>query len=251
MLMHSLYANVRNETEKLWARRRTKGFLLLTLLLPVISAILLAAMQNNTSVIGGLGSSLPLLMLSLSTFALLPLLLFMTAADSFTGEVAARTLKLVLVRPITRAKVFASKVLAIAVYVAVHLGALWISSVLSGWLIPGGDLTGGLLDSMKAYTASFLPMIAIGLITVLIAQFFNNSTGAMALIIFIYAAAKLIPFVLPQVSAWSVFSYTDWYVLWVGNGASISKLLNSFGLLLAYCIMAYTAGLFIFERKQL
>jgi ABC-2 type transport system permease protein len=249
--MHSLYANLRNETEKLWTRRITKGFLLLTLLLPVISAILLAALQNNIGVIGGLGSNLPMLMLSLFTFALLPLFLFVTAADSFTGEVAARTLKLVLLRPITRAKVFASKMLAIAVYIAVHLGALWIASVLSGSFIPGGDVTGGLLDSIQAYTASFLPMIAIGLITVLIAQCFNNSTGAMALIIFIYAAAKFIPFIVPQVSMWSVFSYTNWYVMWVGNGASISKLLNSFVLLLAYCIMAYTAGLIIFDRKQL
>jgi ABC-2 type transport system permease protein len=249
--MNSLYANLRNETEKLWTRRITKGFLLLTLLLPVISAILLAALQNNIGVIGGLGSNLPMLMLSLFTFALLPLFLFVTAADSFTGEVAARTLKLVLLRPITRAKVFASKVLAIAVYIAVHLGALWIASVLSGSFIPGGDVTGGLLDSIQAYTASFLPMIAIGLITVLIAQCFNNSTGAMALIIFIYAAAKFIPFIVPQVSMWSVFSYTNWYVLWVGNGASISKLFNSFVLLLAYCIMAYTAGLIIFDRKQL
>ncbi|MFC5649487.1 ABC transporter permease [Paenibacillus solisilvae] len=249
--MHSLYANVWNETEKLWTRRRTKGFLLLTLLLPVISAILLAAVQNNTSIIGGLGSSLPMLMLSLFTSALLPLLLFMTAADLFTGEASARTLKLILVRPITRAKVFASKVLAIAIYTAVHLAALWIASVLSGLFIPGGDVTGGLLDSIKAYTASFLPMLAIGLVTVLIALCFNNSTGAMALIIFIYAAAKVIPFVLPQVSVWSVFSYTDWYVLWVGNGASISNLLYSFVLLLAYCIMAYTAGLVIFDRKQL
>lgn len=249
--MHSLYANLRNEMEKLWTRRRTKGFLLLTLLLPVFSAILFTVIPNNTAVIGGLGGSLPMLMLSLFTFALLPLLLFMTAADSFTGEAAARTLKLVLVRPITRAKVFASKVLAIAIYIAVSLAVLWIASVLSGWFISGGEVTGGLLDSMKAYTASFLPMIAIGLVTVLIAQCFNNSTGAMALIIFIYAAAKLIPFVLPQVSVWSVFSYTDWYVLWIGNGASLSQLLNSFVLLLAYCIMAYTAGLIIFDRKQL
>jgi ABC-2 type transport system permease protein len=249
--MHSLYANMLNETEKIWARRRTKGFLLLTLLIPAISAILLALLQNNTGVIWGLGSNLPMLMLSLFTFALFPLFLFMTAADTFSGEVAAHTLKLVLVRPITRAKAFTSKVLAIAVYIAVHLGALWIASEISGLFVPGGDIAGGLLESLKAYAAAFVPMIAIGLITVFIAQCFNNSTGAMALIIFIYAAAKLLPFVFPQISVWSVFSYTNWYVLSVGNGASMSKLLNTFILLLSYCIMAYAAGLILFERKQL
>lgn len=251
MFMHSLYANMLNETEKLWTRRKTKGFLLLTLLIPIIFAILLALLQNKTGVIGGLGSNLPMMMLSLFTLALLPLFLFMTATDSFSGEVSAGTLKLVLVRPITRTKVFASKVAAIAFYIAVHLVVLWISSIVSGWLVPGGEITGSLLDSMKAYTAAFVPMMAIGLITVFIAQCFSNSTGAMTLSIFIYIAAKLLPFIFPQVSVWSVFSYTNWYALWVGNGVPISKLFNSFVLLLSYCIMAYTAGWVLFDRKQL
>jgi ABC-2 type transport system permease protein len=251
IIMHSLFANVLNETEKLWNRRRTKGFLLLALLIPVISAILLTILQNNTGVISGLGSNLPMMMLSLFTFALFPLFLFMTAADSFSGEVAAHTLKLVLVRPITRPKAFASKVLAIVFYIAVYLGVLWIASVISGWFVPGRNLTGGLPDSIKAYAATFVPVIAIGLFTVFIAQWFNNSTGSMAMIIFIYIAAKLLPFVFPQISVWSVFSYTNWYVLWVGKGVSISKLFNTFMLLLSYSIMAYTAGLILFERKQL
>lgn len=249
--MHSLYANTLNETEKLWKRRRTKGFLLLTLLLPVATAVLLAFLQNKTGVFGALGTNLPMMMLSLFTFALLPLFLFMTAADCFSGEEAARTLKLVLVRPITRSKVFASKVIAIAVCVAVHLAVLWIASVISGWLVPGGDLTGGLPDSIKAYAAAFVPMMAIGLVAVFIAQCFGNTSSAMALILFIYAAAKLLPFIFPQISAVSVFSYTNWHVLWAGSGVSISKLFTTVVLLLSYCIMAYTAGLMLFERKPL
>jgi len=246
--MRSLYANTLNEAEKLWKRRKTKGFLLLTLLLPILTALFFAILQNKA---GGLGGDLPMLMLSLFTFALLPLFLIMTATDAFAGEAAARTLKLVLVRPIARAKVFASKVLAIALYIAVHLGVLWLASVISDGLLLGGDLGGGLLDSIKAYAAAFVPMMAIGLIAAFIAQCFSNATGAMALIIFIFGIAKLLPFVFPQASVWSVFSYTNWYVLWIGNGVPVQKLLNTFALLLAYCIMAYTAGLMLFDRKQM
>lgn len=249
-MMHSLFASVLNETEKLWIRRRTKGFLLLALLIPLISAVLMALLQNNAGVIWGIGSNLPMLMLQLFTFALFPLFLFMTAADLFSGEVAARTMKLVLVRPITRNKAFASKIIAIAVFIALLLVTLWLSSVISGLFVPGGT-TGGVLDSVKAYTAAFVPMIAIEMVAVFIMQCFNNSTGAMALIIFIYAAAKVIPFIFPAFSPWSVFSYTNWYTLWVGNGASVGKLTNSFILLLSYSIIAYTAGLILFERKQL
>ncbi|AJY73535.1 ABC transporter permease [Paenibacillus beijingensis] len=249
--MHSLVANVRNEMEKLWKRRRTKAFLLLTVLLPALSAVLLATLQNNIGVFGGLGSDLPMMMLGLFTFALLPLFLFMSAADSFSGEAAARTLKLVLVRPISRTKVFASKVAAIAFYIAVHLGVLWMASVLSGWFVPGGDMTGGLPDSLIAYSAAFVPMTAIGLIAVFIAQCFSNTSGVITLNIIIYAAAKILPFIYPQVSLWSVFSYTNWYVLLVGDGISVQKGLNMSVLLLSYCIMAYTAGSMLFDRKQL
>ncbi|UFJ39416.1 ABC transporter permease [Brevibacillus humidisoli] len=247
--MNSLYANALNEMEKLWKRQRTKGFLLLTLLVPVISAMLLIFLEQN-AVFRGLGSNLPMLMLGLFTFTFLPLFLFMTAVDSFSGEAAAGTSKLVLVRPITRTKVFTSKVLVIAIYIVVYLGVLWMASVISGWFVAGADVGGGLLDSIKAYAATFLPMMAIGLIAVLLAQCFNNTSGAITLIVSIYGAAKLLPFVFPQVSVLSVFSYTNWYVLWVGDGASIEKLFNTLVLLLAYCIIAYTAGWMLFDRKQ-
>lgn len=249
--MHSLYANVVNEWEKTWARRRTKGFLLLTLLLPVTAALGLAAVQNRSAFVSGLGDNLPLIMLGLYTFAVLPLFMMMTAADAFSGEAASRTLKLVLVRPITRAKIYASKVLAIAAFVAVQLAALWVVSSLAEWLVSGGGSARAWLDNLQAYAAAWLPMMAIGLIAAFIAQWFRQSTGAMALLLLLYAAAKLLPVLLPQLAVWSVFSYTDWHRLWIGGGAQAAKLANTAALLAAYCIMAYTAGWVLFERKQL
>ncbi|MBE9914776.1 ABC transporter permease subunit [Paenibacillus donghaensis] len=249
--MYSLKANMLNEIEKIWRRRKTKVFLLLTLLIPVICTMLLSLLRNKTSVIWGLGGDLPMLMLSLFTFFLLPMMLSITAVDSFSGEVAARTIKLVLVRPITRAKAFAAKVLAIMVYAWVYLSVLWIVSSVSGWAIAGEGITGGLADSLKAYTAAFLPMAAIGLLSVFIAQCFRTGSGALTTIIFVYATGKLLPFIFPKVSGWSVFSYSNWHVLWTGSGASVGKLFNTFLFLLAYIIMSYTAGLMLFERKQL
>jgi hypothetical protein len=58
-----------------------------------------------------------------------------------------------------------------------------IASEISGWYVPVGNMTGGLLDNMKVYAASFVAMIEIGLIIVFIAQCFNNSTVSMAMII--------------------------------------------------------------------
>ncbi|WP_066070371.1 ABC transporter permease [Neobacillus soli] len=242
-----IIANILNETEKLWKHNRTKGFLLLAILLPVISAIILHYLPNNL----GIGSNLPMLMLRLFTFSLLPLFLFMSASEAFSGEVASNTLKLGLVRPITRAKVFASKVAAITIFLAILLGVIMITTIISGWLVPGGDYASGLLDIFTAYAAAFIPLMAIGCVSVFIAQFFNKSSGALVTMILIYTAAKFVPFIFPALSVWSIFSYTNWYVLWIGNGAPFVKLANSFILMLSYCIMAYSAGVILFEKKQL
>jgi len=247
--MHSLKANWLNELEKLWARRRIKGFLLLAFLIPTISALALAYMQNTSPLIAGLGSDLPMIMLGLFTTLLLPLFLFMTAVDSFSGEIADRTLKLVLVRPIARSKIFASKVLALAAYVLVHLGAVWTVSVLAELLLKRSYPRSSMFESATAYAVAFVPMFAISLMAVLIAQRFRNSTGALALIILIYIIAKMLPFLFPSAAAWSVYSYTNWHTLWVGSGISPAKLFNTFAILLSYCIMAFAGGMMMFERK--
>jgi ABC-2 type transport system permease protein len=247
--MHSLTANWFNEMEKLWLRRRTKGFLLVTVLIPVVSALALASLQSSVRLPAGFGSDLPMLLLGLFTGVLLPLFLFMAAADSFTGEVESRTLKLTLVRPISRAKVFASKVLALAAYIIIHLGIVWLMSVLAGSLVTG-SLAPGLFESALAYTAAFMPMLAIGLIAVLAAQQFASSGGALGFMIFLYVFGKLLPFLFPAAAVWSVYSYTDWHTLWTGSGASPLKLFHTFVILLAYCMIAYTGSLMLFERRR-
>lgn len=247
--MHSLYANLLNETEKLWRQRRTKGFLLLALILPVVTVLLSSLLKIRAGMLFGLEGSLPVAMLHLFTFAIIPLYMAAAAAHSFAGEVAARTMKLVLLRPVTRARAYASKVIAIAVFAALCLGVLWIASTVSAWAVGGS--AGGMADSLKAYAASFVPMMAIGLVCVFIAQLFSSGTSALMTIVLIYAAAKALPLLLPQLSAWSVFSYTRWDMLWTGSGAPAGTLLNTFLLLLSYIIMAYAAGLMMFARKQL
>ncbi|MFD0714453.1 ABC transporter permease [Paenibacillus sp. GCM10027626] len=248
--MYSLKANWLNEMEKLWARRKTKVFLLLSILIPAASAAVLANVQNASALVAGFGADLPMLMLSLFTALLLPLFLFMMAVESFAGEIAERTIKLVLVRPVSRAKVFASKVLALAAYAIIHLGAVGLASVLAGLFVNRSLQWSSLLESIVAYGVAFVPMITVALIAVLIAQSMNNSIGALALILFLYIFAKLLPFIFPSVAVWSAYSYTNWHTLWIGSGVSPTKLFTAFGILLSYCIMAYAGSMMMFERKR-
>lgn len=246
--MHSLYANTWNETYKLFARGKTRLTLVLTALIPIAAAFMAGTVQSGAGIAAG--SDFALRMLGLFTALLLPLFLFMIAADLFAGEVAARTMKNVLVRPIARSSVFASKVLAMAIWLAVLLALLGIVSAAAGLLLREPLAPTGLFDALLAYAAAFVAMLAIGLLAIFVAQWFGGSASALVLCLFLFIGAKLLPFWLPQAAVWSMFSYTDWHTLWLGSAIPFGTVSNVFVFLLANCIISYTAGLFLFSRKQ-
>ncbi|MFC3800236.1 ABC transporter permease [Cohnella sp. GCM10012308] len=248
--MNSLYANARNETERLWRRRKTKGFALVAALLPLLSAWALRALPEG-ALQSALGGDLAMLMLRLLTLILIPLFLMMTAADLFAGEAADGTLKLTLLRPVTRAKVYASKIFALSLFAAALLAIGWIVSTAAGVFVAGAEAADGIAESLKAYAVSWLPMIAIGLLASVVGLLVRSIAGGMAIMLLVYLAAGLLPFLFPQASIWSVVAYAEWHVRWSGAGAPVGSLVRAAGILLAYCIMAYTAGVVLLERKQL
>ncbi|CAH1190026.1 hypothetical protein PAECIP111893_00110 [Paenibacillus plantiphilus] len=248
--MYSLTANIRNEMHKWWLHRKTKWFLLTIVLLPVLFAWLIANVQSSIGISAVIGTNFPLIMLGLLTAVLVPLYLFMSAADSFSSEASARTLKIVLVRPITRAKIYASKVIALLIITFLTLAGGWAASLLSGLFLEHSWSAAGMWDGAAAYLAAMFPMAAVAMLAALVAQWFTSSTTAIIICIALYSALKLLPYFVPQASLWSPFAYTDWYTMWVGSGVSFMKLFSIFAFLASFSIIIYMAGLFRFANRQ-
>lgn len=247
--MNALLTSWHNEAEKLWLRKRTRAVLALSVLIPILLTLGLGLLGRTFALTAALGGQVSVITLNLLTGYLLPLYLFIAAAEMFAGETAARTMKLTLVRPVTRAKLFASKVLALSSAAAVILVVAWIvcavSSLLSFPVLTASEWT----DSLIAYIVSIVPLVALSLIAVWIAMFFANSAAAIGLMILVYVAMKLLPVIFPIFTIWSPFAYMDWHTLWFGDGAGTGKLLQSFFILIAYSMMAYVSSVTRFERK--
>lgn len=249
--MNSLLASWRNEVEKLWLRKRTKAVLALAVLVPVVLSLGISSLGRMMGLSSALGGQVSIITLNLLTGFLLPLYLFISAADLFPGETAARTMKLTLVRPVTRGKLFAAKALALGSAAAAILVAAGVASAVCGLLTAfSSSSMREWTDGLIAYAVSIVPMAALSLIAVWIAMFFSNSAAALGSMVLVFAAAKLLPVLFPALAIWSPFAYTDWYALWVGSGAGTGKLLQSFFILLAYSMMAYVSSVTRFERKS-
>lgn len=250
--MYSLLANVVNETEKQFWKKKTVFFLILSALFPIAGAVLIASFQNKLGIASITAADYPILVLGLFTSFILPLFVFMAAADSFAGEASANTLKIALLRPISRFKIYASKQISLGIYTVLYLAAAGIASVLSGLLFSvKTGMVQGALDAGMAYAVAVIPFIALTCIAVLIAQFTRSGSGALIICILIYIGIKAIAFFIPQVSLYSLTSYTDWHVLWLSSSVALGKLISIFMFIAACSILCFTAGFYFFDKKEL
>ncbi|WP_248929950.1 ABC transporter permease [Paenibacillus hamazuiensis] len=247
--MQRLYASTVNEAEKLLRQRRAKFAAIVTIAVPIIAALALDGLRVSVGI--DLGRDFPLWMLNLFAATLLPLFLFTAVAETFTGEHAARTVKTLLLRPVARWKLFAAKMGAIALYMALLVGILWMVSTLTGLLLNADATLRGLADNLQAYSAAFVALLSMSAIAAAIAQLFRSTTPVLACCVVLFVAAKVLPFVWPQAAVWSVFSYTDWHTLWIGSAVSAGKLAQVFVFLLSGGIIGYTTGSYLFEKQAL
>ncbi len=168
-------------------------------MVPAAAALLISKLQSLLGIIA-LNEAFPVQVLSLFTFFLLPLFIFLISADLFPEELAAGTLKITLLRPITRFRVFLSKTAVLGICIAALLLVIGISSAVADLFIGSGAGL-GILSGVKAYVAAFIPMMALGIASVFVAQFFKGTSGAIVFSILLYAAAKLLPLFFHSASA--------------------------------------------------
>lgn len=249
--MHSLYANVWNETLKIALKKKTWFFMLLTLIIPIGAGLLLANFQSGFGIGAVSSGDYPIVMLSLFTGIFLPLFVFMGAAELFSGEIGDRTLKIILTRPISRFKVYASKQISLGLYIAAYLFIAMIGSVIAAIFLSGGLSDFAVLEWLIAYGAAFVPLATLSLTAVLLAQFFTSSSGALTISILLYIAVKASSFFFPQVSTYSPTAYLDWHMLWIGSPMASSQVWSVFIFLLACSILVFTAGYYLFDKKEL
>jgi ABC-2 type transport system permease protein len=249
--MNTLISNVHNELSIIFYYRKTWLFLTLTAIIPSILALTLS--NTETSVLST--SNFMIAMLWLFTTLILPYLIFMLSADLFTGEVAMGTIKLVLTRPISRWKVFCSKIIAMNCVIVVFILVLWGVTQLStgflqsSWIFNEASFNEA-IQSLLIYLIASVPLFVLGIFSIWIAQFLRSVTGVLVLCMVIYTILKLIPFIVPSVGTFLFTTYTDWYTLWLGETIPWGELISISITLLASGCLFFVGGLYRFENKD-
>lgn len=248
--MDGLTAGVKNELQLMIYRKKTIFFFLVSALIPVLLVVLFHALQPVLGMIS-VSASYPVQMLEVYTLFLIPLFMMVEIGELFPQEISSRTLKLALLRPITRLGAYIAKFLALGVAIGVLLLLLGMVSTLCNLLF-GTPGTGSIntFGMLKAYTAAFLSMWSLAALFVFIAQFFRSSGGFLVFTILLYTGAKAVPYFINGFSFFSITSYTDWYSLWLSHTVSTGRLATTSLFLLSSLLLFLTMGYIFFDRKE-
>jgi len=251
--MTAFLAAYRNESVKLLRRKKYIVFLIIGIFICTVMAVL--GRIASDFIVRQAGFALPLTpspmgMLPFFLQILLPLLIFMGVTDLITTEAADHTMKAMIVRPVARWKLYAGKLSAIMTYVIIYLACVFTVSAALHQLLGRGMGLETFLTTLSAYLLTIPPLIVLACFSAMLALMGRSASMTMLLLVGIYLAMNVLPFLVPNTSELLFTSYMSWHRLWIGALPRTSRLVHMITILVGYGVVFFMAGSLIFDRKE-
>jgi ABC-2 type transport system permease protein len=193
--------------------------------------------------------TLPYIILGALTSVVLPMFVFMAAADSFAHEIEDGSIKCVLMRPISRVKIFLSKLAAIWLFSLINLMASF--AVIAAARIVFQGSAAELPDIFISYAVSSVPMIPFAALGSLVAVAVSNSTMSMFVSVISYLVMVGTSLWSPTTGAAFFTSHLGFYKLFLGLSLNLPSIGNTLFLLISSASLLSLGGFWLFDEKQL
>lgn len=241
-----------NEIEKMYRKKKAVVVVIISLLAIVMGQLMVTGISTGFGLRAASGMQFPIMVLSLFISTILPLFTALVTIDIFSGEFSHNTMKIALLRPITRLKLYTAKISAIAFFVLANLLVVMVLSTLTGILFNSVSLSAvGLFRILLSYLVTLVPVMALALVIVFLANIFKSSTAVFFLSIILFIVFNGLAIVFPRYASLFITSMFDWYNLWLADSIPVSKLVREFLIMAGYAIMFYTAGYYLYDKKDL
>lgn len=258
--MNIFLMQYKNELQKITKRKKFIVLLLIEVIFCVISgasSYLMGKASNQIFVTNFAFSALPLNMLGFFIQVYIPLIIIMNASDLFNTEMNDLTIKASFMRPISRFKIYFSKVLSLFTVGAIYLCVLLITTTLlkhAGRFLLSGSAyygRGNIFRDFFVYAMDLIPLLIMVLFIAMMMQFFKSTTLAMLICIVIYVFLNLIALFQPNIGIMLFTSYMQWHKLFFGISIPFTSMIEKIALLSGYFLIFSCIGYYIFERREL
>lgn len=250
--MHKLYVSTVNEFWVMLLKKKTIFLLLVSALFPVLAAVAASLIYRQTGVLIFGSGDFPVWVLGFFTSVLLPLYIFMWSADSLAGSVEDLSIKMALLRPVTRFKIYLAKNLAIIILVLFNLIIALLASLGAFGLVPAATgFMAGLGRGLAAYLLAIFPLIGLIVIATFISQMVRSGSAALLAGILFYLAGLALPLLSPVLGSLLPTAYTSWHLLWLAPVINWRAVGMALVVLMANYMIFFPAGYYLFERKDI
>ncbi|MDP4126317.1 MAG: ABC transporter permease [Bacillota bacterium] len=240
-----------NEIEKLYKKKKALVAVLLSLAVIVLGQLVIVGVRSGFGLRGAGSLEFPMLVLSVVVNTVLPLFTALVAIDSFSGEFSHNSMRITLTRPVSRFKIYTAKITAIVIFILATLLLLLVFSMLVGFIFNTNSATlDSIVRTLFSYIVSLFPMIVLALGIVLLANLFKSGISVFFVSILIFIVLKVLGVVFSQYSSLFMTTQLDWYNLFLVNSFPLGKIVRQFLIMLGSGIMLFTAGLYLFDKKE-
>ncbi|CAN7502242.1 ABC transporter permease [Paenibacillus sp. LjRoot56] len=241
-----------NESVKLLKKKKIMAAAILSILAVMIGQIAVTTIKHGLGlrVVGSV--EFPIAVLSFVTYTLLPLFAVFVAIDMFNGESSSNTMKITLLRPVSRFGVFTAKVLNLALFIAGNLLFIMVLSLLAGFIFnPSSASFIGIVKVLVSYGLTFFPVFVFALIVVLLANLIQGGLAVFFLSILVFIGFNFLGIVFSSYSSFFITSMFDWYTLWISESINVFKISRQILIIFGCGIMLFTMGYYLFDRKDI
>ncbi|HEY9061024.1 MAG TPA: ABC transporter permease [Pseudobacteroides sp.] len=249
--MEELRAASVNEIERLFKKRKAIVAIIISIIAIILGQLVVVGIRFGIGSRAADKAEFPLLVLFIFVNAILPLFTALVSIDIFAGEFSQNTMKIAILRPISRLKLFLSKIVAIAFFVFMNLLVVMSLSTLIGMLFNPGNISFmHMLKIVSAYLISIFPVLTVALMVVFLANLFKNGTAAFFASTIVFLGFKVLEFLFGSYKIMFITSMLDWYSRWTGD-ISVQIVTREFLIMLACSLMAFSGGFYLFDKKEL
>ncbi|WP_105617088.1 ABC transporter permease [Vallitalea okinawensis] len=240
--MNTFLPTVKNECMKLFARKRTKVFILILALLTVLLVVLQYTANSFLGFNIIQSDQLAKTIIELMFMFIVPLFTFILGVDSFASEKSQGTLKILLTSPVSRIKLYFSKLVALTIANLLMVFSILIVAIIGSAFSASDAFFSG---TIEAFITCILVIIPLGLISawgLLIGQLFSNGSMAIGLGVLGLFLINVGQVFIDKLYVLSPLTYMDFYSPLMNSSIGI----NFFMILLymvAYYIILVSAGL--------
>ena len=245
--MSSLKAAYLNELYKISKKKKIIVAAILSIAAIIVAGLIVSSINNFMGI--RMSGTFSIMVLSVLNHTLIPLFTAFLCIDMFGGEFLDGTIKFTLTRPVTRLKVYLSKMLAVGTFILANLLFIMVLSFIFSLFVKGGGA--GFFQIMLAHIASFFPLFVFALLVMVISNIVRGTTGAFLLTILIYLVFLGMQIGFSGYQSFFFTSLFDWYTLFLGSYINWNKIFRVLLIFIGFGTMLFGAGYYLFEKKQI